>query len=109
MSGPTELTPTHGTARGSVLPRTLGSSRARWGLVVCLVAAIHVLRIAAGDSTTTGVSELLVLPVAVVGVDRGIWGGAMAAVGAYAIFLVWVLTGQVAGVEAAGHLTRGCL
>ena len=109
MSGLTELTPTQGTARGSVLPRTLGSSRARWGVVVCMVAAIHVLRLFVGDSATTGVSELLVLPVAVVGIDGGIWAGAMAAVAAYAIFLIWVLTGQVAGVEAAGHLTRGCL
>jgi PAS domain S-box-containing protein len=109
MSGLTELTPTQATARGSVLPRTLGSSRARWGVVVCLVVGIHVLRVVVGDSATTGVSELLVLPVAVVGIDRGIWAGAMAAVAAYAIFLVWVLTGQVTGVEAAGHLTRGCL
>jgi hypothetical protein len=45
-----------------------------------LIAAIELLRILVGHATATGLSELLVLPVAVVGIDRGIWGGAMAAV-----------------------------
>jgi PAS domain S-box-containing protein len=108
-SGSTALLAQPARGRMRLRPRVFESSRARLGGAIALVVLIEILRLIVGNRTGTGVSMLLVLPVAIIGIDRGIWAGAMAGVMAYVMFLFWVITDQVVGIEATGHATRGGL
>lgn len=92
------------SARSLALP----SSRAsRAVLALALLAVIVALRVVLGPSASAGLSFLLIVPVAVVAVDLGPWGGLAAGVGAYAVFFVWVLTGQFVDTGVDAHLIRG--
>jgi PAS domain S-box-containing protein len=73
------------------------------GVIAALVAAIQAIRLVTGDSADAGVSMLLLLPVAIIGIDRGVRAGILAGVGAYAI---WLSTSQVDD-AVAGEIARG--
>ena len=85
----------------------VSAATARALLAALLVAGIYALRLAAGTAPGNGVSLLLVLPVAILAVDRGVWAGVLAGLAAYGVFALWTGTGQIVDVDTGGHLIRG--
>lgn len=91
------------------LRRSLSGAATRTLIAASLVAAIYMLRLVVGPSPGTGVSLLLVLPVAVVAVDHGTWAGILAGLAAYGVFALWVLTDEMVDVDAYGHVISGSI
>lgn len=87
----------------------LGTSRGRLALAVSMVVVIQLLRVLLGPSPGSGVSLLLVLPVTLVAIERGLLVGVLAGCGAYAIFVYWAVDDQVTDVDVGGHVIRAGL
>jgi PAS domain S-box-containing protein len=101
------LGPATRTWRHTTRWRLARTANGRLIIAAALIVVIHALRVLAGPSPATGVSMLLVLPVAMVAIDRGIWPGVAAGLAAYGLFALWAIDGQVMDVGALGHVVRG--
>jgi diguanylate cyclase (GGDEF)-like protein/PAS domain S-box-containing protein len=85
-------------------------SERRWptlAIAIALFAGVFALRWAA-DNPAWGLSYLYVLPIIVVAIDRGVVGGALASLAAFALYAAGSLLADV-GTPPAGYLTRGCI
>lgn len=89
--------------------RLAASANGRLVLAIVLIVVIHVLRVIAGPSPGTGVSMLLVLPVAMVAIDRGAMVGVAAGLAAYGVFVLWAVQDEVVDIGVTGHMVRASL
>ncbi len=74
-------------------------------LAVMLFAATTLLRYSLDPRTGDGVILLCVLPVALIAMEYGVWGGTLAALAAFADFVIWDLATD-AGTPPIGYVTR---
>ncbi|MFL5844500.1 MAG: PAS domain-containing protein [Solirubrobacteraceae bacterium] len=88
------------------LPHT---ANGRLLLAVAAILAIYLLRVLAVPEHVGGVSLLLIIPVAVVGIDRGSWAGIAAGLCAYAVFLAWASGQVLTNAAPLDHVVRACM
>ena len=84
----------------------VSTSGRRLALAGVIVLGIQLLRLVLGTSPGSGVSMLLVVPVALVAIDRGPWLGLLAGLGAYGVLLYWTIDAQVTDIDVEGHVIR---
>lgn len=77
-------------------------------VAAALFAGLTGLRFALGSDPANGVTLLYLLPVALLAVEFGVRGGLAGGAIAFALFLFWALSGEVA-LDAVGYTTRTVL
>jgi PAS domain S-box-containing protein len=88
------------------LSRTAARPEVRLVGIVAAVVAIHMLRLAAGSKPGTGISFLLVVPVVMLAVERGVRVGVAAGLAGYGLIVVWVISDELVGLDVTGHIVR---